>query len=606
MKEASTGFVEALNQPIRPTTQCRVVIGEPLSDRINGTRDGWISYTTDVVGTTAEYEYITLEKDFFVVGGSQIIKPASETTTVKSNGFVSENVATKATSTAGEYTFATVPSLTIAFMSKVLIGRLSFIFNEGLSGITMTGMLDSNTVYTHSFDVSEGTTVSYKWSDKAAITKLVITFPTMRNNVNRLRVKSIMVEGYELNNDDIISLNHSLTVDPLSLDLPSNHLTVKVANYDHWYDPDNTNNVWSTFARKQSVKLYYGTEVNGQTEWLEPDILYLEDAPAVDSNAATFDAYDILYFLTDTFLEGEYSTGDITIKKVIKQILITNCGIQESGFDLGTSSLMDSGLYAPMSLAACRDCLQLLANASCTTLMVSRNGVIKFLNKDFDESADANLVDYYLDYDKMMEKPTVKIGTLLKDVQITTHTMADKSYSTSEEPITAYEGELKTITGSTVVNATYSQAIWPTEVTVSPSGGTDVKLDSDWTYARAATVIVVPTGTSGLMQVKVMGYKLYDWSETDTWQCNDSGESCKIDNPMIGGDERNAQLAERVKSWYKHRYLYDVEFRQDFRLELMDKIQLQTQFGTKVPAIITGLTFTLPGQTGTINLRRMD
>ncbi len=601
MKDASTGFVEALNQPIRPTTQCRVVIGEPLSELLSEGDVGRANFATSIAGKSAEYQYITLEKDFFKVGSNQIIVPTSSG--YKNNGFVSNTMATKSTQTSGQYEFVTIPSITVNLKASVNIGKLSLTFTDGTPAhITIKATSFGITTYSQSFDVSS-TEVSYTLNAVANV--LTVTFDSMWGNTRRLRVSSMQVDGYEFTNDDIISLEHSMNVDPLSLDLPSNYLKVEISNYDHLYDPDNSEGVWDIFSEKQKVKVYYGTEVNGATEWLAPDILYLANPPTVESGVATFEAYDLLYFLKDTYIEGEYSEGTITIKKVIREILITNCGLSTSDFDLGTSGFISAGLYAPMSLSSYKECLQLLANASCTTLLIGRDGVIRFLNKDFDEAANVNLVDYNLDYDKMMEKPVVKVGSQLKDVEITTHVWSRRQ--NVKEEVIAYEGESKTITESTVVNATYTTSpIIPVETTVSPDSSKDVELDYAWTYARAATVIVKPSASSGVMQVKITGYQLYDMNDTYTLKVNDSGETCKVDNPMIGGDNRKVHLANRIKSWYRHRYTYEVDFRQDFRLELMDKIQMQTQFNTKVPAIITGLTFRLPGQTGTINLRRMD
>lgn len=66
------------------------------------------------------------------------------------------------------------------------------------------------------------------------------------------------------------------------------------------------------------------------------------------------------------------------------------------------------------------------------------------------------------------------------------------------------------------------------------------------------------------------------------------------------------ELGARIKNWYAHRSIYEVNFRQDFRLEPLDIITFQTQFEENVPVMITKLQFKLPGQIGAISVRRMN
>lgn len=107
------------------------------------------------------------------------------------------------------------------------------------------------------------------------------------------------------------------------------------------------------------------------------------------------------------------------------------------------------------------------------------------------------------------------------------------------------------------------------------------------------------------MNITLTGIPLTEKQMTVSVSVNKTGESCPVDNPLITDRATALAVGEWVAKYYKNRNSYEVNFRQDFRLDPNDVIYIQSEFEEMIPARITKLQYSLPGQEGAISVRRL-
>ena len=78
-----------------------------------------------------------------------------------------------------------------------------------------------------------------------------------------------------------------------------------------------------------------------------------------------------------------------------------------------------------------------------------------------------------------------------------------------------------------------------------------------------------------------------------------------MDNPLITDAERAHSVGEWVATYLESRNSYDMNFRQDFTLDINDVVYIRSDFEDNIPARITKLQFKLPGQQGAVSVRRV-
>ena len=164
-----------------------------------------------------------------------------------------------------------------------------------------------------------------------------------------------------------------------------------------------------------------------------------------------------------------------------------------------------------------------------------------------------------------------------------------------------------TITGETVPHIT---AIVPNHSPNSPSNILNlIKFTRADIYARYAEIDVQRVDSSVTSQrfgIQLAGTGLEEDNQVVECSVSSVGEVCEIDNPILAGTQQIKNVAEWAAAYLKNRNIYEVDFRQDFRLEPNDVITFQTQFEKNIPVRITRIQFKIPGQAGAICVRRLS
>ncbi len=367
MKVVSNRYKEVINQTIRPTSLFQARL-EMIDRSVEGDATVVTSlkapFSTSIFDKVHECDYLTFEQDFMQVGGNALIIPESD---FLRNGYVSSVVSD------GEGKFIQIPTLEFDFVSvKDFVGMTYEFAKSYPTEIRVTYYLDGTQ---RGQFISTPTGLAFVDEDNHIpdCDRVRFEFLGMSEPHRRLRI-SKMLFGLEkiFNTGDVLSTDHTASVDPISSSLPYEKLTMKVSNYDKDFDPDNPHGMWAYFANGQPLRVRYGTTVDGTTEWVDAAYLYISDAPKVDGKTATFTATDTLSLLTNTYYRGLWRSEGISLYDLAIDVL-HDAGVTSYSIPTYLKGIVT---YAPLPIATHRECLQLIANAGRCVLYTGVDGEI--------------------------------------------------------------------------------------------------------------------------------------------------------------------------------------------------------------------------------------
>ena len=578
MKVVSNRYKEVMNQGIRPSAQFQAtleMIDRSVESDATVTTSEEMPFSTGVFDKVHECDYITFEKNFFQVGSDLRILPDSD---YLKNGYVSSVMS------GDDGKFQAVPVIEFTFLHARNFIAMTYQFARAYpTKIRVTYYLKG--VEQGQF-ISEPDGINFIDAENHIYDcdRVTFEFLEMSEPNRRLRIARL-VFGYEKKFDmgDIVSVDHTMSVDPISSSLPYEKLALKVSNYGKDYNPDNPQGTWVHFVNGQPLSIRYGVRIDGVTEWVEAGRLLLSDAPVVDSDTANFEAVDILSTLTNTYYKGVWRDGGASLYDLAVEVLddagITNYSVSESLRGIRTMS--------PLPVVPHRECLQLIANAGGCVLYTNNQGTIVLENQTYDDAP----VDFYLDFGKMFSKPVVKKTEKLKSVDVTVHSLYKDANVTE-----LYKHEDVEINGVREIQVEYSTA---TDLETEVTGGT---LLSATYYAKTAFLRISATAS---VIILVKGRKIVDDTSIASTKADDNGEVCPLNNPLITDSNRARVIGAWVATYLKSRNSYETNFRQDFALDINDVILIKSDFEENIPARVTKLQYKLPGQQGAISVRRV-
>ena len=578
MKVVSNQYKEVMNQTVRPTSQFQArleIIDRSVESDATVTSPDTMHFSTGLFDNTHEGDYAAFEEDFFRVGSGQRILPDDE---YIQNGYVSSVMPDE------NGVFQQIPIIDISFaISRNFIG-ITYVFSYAYpTKIRVKYYLDGNLKGQF---MSFPTGLNYIDMENRIneCDRVTLEFLEMSEPNRRLRIAR-MSFGYEKKYEmkDIISVNHTLSIDPISSSLPYEKLTLKVNNLGKDYNPDNPQGMWVYFTNGQPLSIQYGVKVDGGMEWIDAGKLILSDAPTVDATSASFDAVDLISTLTNVYNKGVWSASGTTLYDLAFAVLV-DAGVTNH---ILPDSLKNISTRSPLPILPHRECLQMIANAGECILYTNPQGVVVLEEQTHTDTP----VDFHIDFTKMFEKPIVKKTEKLKSVDVTVHSLRASSE----------RSELCKHTGINIGGTKELQVMYDgaTDVEATVVGG---ELLSATYYAHTAFLHISAEST---VDVVVTGCKIVDDTSVLSTKVSDVGEVCPLDNPLITNAERAKSVGEWVATYLESRNSYDMNFRQDFALDINDVIYIRSDFEDNIPARITKLQFKLPGQQGAVSVRRV-
>lgn len=197
---------------------------------------------------------------------------------------------------------------------------------------------------------------------------------------SRARLEDVLIGAKKVfDKSSIIKLEHSLSADPLSLELPDCYISFELDNTDDSWNPDNPTGVTQYIIEQQRITARYGFAVSNKTEWIKAGTFYMSewDTP---SNGITvkFTARSLIDFMNAPYAPPANTT--LTLYALAVDALTqSNLPTNADGTNKWTIStaLQSITVTLPEGFKhTCAEVLQLCANAACCIIWVDRDGDI--------------------------------------------------------------------------------------------------------------------------------------------------------------------------------------------------------------------------------------
>lgn len=509
--------------------------------------------------------YATLEKNYWLLDGNKKLLPE--------NNFALQPLISEVMSDSNGV-FAINPTITISAeasgLEYNLIG-LKFVFdtidNDYPIEFDVECYLNNTLIRTITWENSEVECDMTDGIDNVDMIKIV--FKKMNKPNRRLRLTKMFLGLHQqYTNKDIIEASHKWTIDLLSREITDINFKFTVDNRTARYNADNPNSINRYFQEQQLLEIKYYYEISGNVyELVNGGKLYLTGTPKAEKYEATFEAKGELYFMSDVYKKGIYSTTPKTYTELLTSIF-NEMGISNYTID---SSLEDIKTNIPLPMLSAKELIQLICNATNMVCIEDREGYIHIKAKD-------NLLKgYYLDLDNQIEFPIVETQPNLKDVNVAYYQV--KVESESEE---IFNGKFN-IEGNKKLQIEYSNSP-ATECVATVTNGTIVTANY---YAYYCELDITVTDSSKEVSVVINGKPIELNKSTYTLNVNLIGENCDIDNPLIDSEARATDVAHHFKNYLINRNIYTSENRGEPAWDSGDVIKLETQFSEEINAAIT-------------------
>lgn len=304
-----------------------------------------------------EFEYVTLEDDWYKLDGSMLFPPRPEDAEYLFNGgIITEDI-------CGTIRFAfdntyDIRGLTIDFGRSYPV---DFTISNGGKTIRIT---DNTESYWTTEEIFEGTE------------QLTIQANRMAFGQCRLRIHKVLLGlGISFENKKITSGTKAEYVSPISEELPTLDFTMTIGNKDREFDVENRESAIHYLEVGQEVTVRYGYEITdgGPITWMDGCVCNLSDWEA-DDESMTFTAKDKIDALDGTYYRGRYRTEGISLYDLAVDVL-TDAGLDERQYSLD-AYLQKVIVYNPLPVLSHKECLQIIANAGRCKIYTDRAGAI--------------------------------------------------------------------------------------------------------------------------------------------------------------------------------------------------------------------------------------
>lgn len=230
--------------------------------------------------------------------------------------------------------------------------------------------------------------------------------PNHRKRIDQIYFGKIEVFG----KNDILSFNHEESCDLLTASLPKNEIAFSVSNIDGRWDPNNPEGVGQYLMEQQRLSVRYGTEVNGNTEWIPGGIFFLSEWSSSSGGLEfSFVARDVISRMEIAKSKTQYSNGPLS--SLLNHLLsINNLDKDAISVVVGDDDIVDvtnSDFDSSLSGAAN---LQLLANEHMRIFRHDRQ------NRLIMAPLDRTLRDYPMPLDYAYSYPKITLSKPLKNV----------------------------------------------------------------------------------------------------------------------------------------------------------------------------------------------
>lgn len=200
------------------------------------------------------------------------------------------------------------PTITMDFSERrdVLIPGLTITWSESFGGwatsfrisaYNSTGMIAQKTVTDNTYIVSE------IWVDLIEYTKITVEVLSWSHPYQRVRCTDIRLGIKTVyTKSDLLGYSYSQSIDLLSAVLPKTEVSFSLRNDDNRWNPDNPIGSEKYLLEQQEIKVRYGMDINGTTEWIKGGTFWLSEWNTPSNGLeASFVARDATNFMSSAY-----------------------------------------------------------------------------------------------------------------------------------------------------------------------------------------------------------------------------------------------------------------------------------------------------------------
>jgi len=214
--------------------------------------------------------------------------------------------------------------------------------------------------------------------------------------------------------NDLLGYEHNRSVDLLSATLPQSSIKFELRNDDARWNPDNPIGFGKYLMEQQEVRVRYGMDIDGVTEWIDGGVFWLSewDTPSngLEAVFTATDAFDLMAITYTGSLTG--SLYDIAVAAFEEAELPSmSDGSARYFVDESLKNIMvehtveNSGYHVS-------EVLQMVANAGCCVLYQDRKGVVRI------EPWNRGYTNYRIDPSVSYSHPEYSVNKPLKAVSV--------------------------------------------------------------------------------------------------------------------------------------------------------------------------------------------
>lgn len=562
-------MIEQLKKPKRNLGFLKVEFNiiDPETESINVTTNDEMPFSDlqkikqdEIIQTK---NYATLEKNFWILDGSQPIYGSEEIGQAYISSFMSNE----------NCEFDEQPKIILT--SDILLTTLGLTISfDRINGnfakeIKVKAYRNNNLIMDkdYTLDTYVERLIFADNEELVRWNKIEIYFVKTNLPYRRIRINQLVFGILEIyTNENIINAESNEKTTMINSELPTHTFKFTISNMNKLFNPDNPEGWYRYILQQQPISYEWGYQLDdGTIEWILGGNMLLTGSVDVGDNQVTFSTTTLINYLTNTYKKGVYDINGKSLYDLAVDVL-TDSDINSSQYNLW-DGLKLIRTDAPLPKLEVRQLLQIIATAGNCILFTDRENIINI--QPFNFTINPNGMNYGF----ITSKPTIKVQSELYNAIIYIN-----HYSIDEAVSELFKNESLEITGTTKVEIEYDLA---TDVSTTITNGTIVSANY---YGRYA-VLEITNNSDDPVSLKLVGKKINVSQTIDSKNYNDDGENIEYRNDLItqmSEGSKEVKLKEFIGNWYNCRNIYSFNNRGDITKDTREVLAIETDFSSNL------------------------
>ena len=383
----------------------------------------------------------------------------------------------------------------------------------------------------------------------------------------RIRVNQLLFGIMETYTDDnILSAESKEKTTMINSELPTHTFKFTIDNMNKLFNPDNPEGWYRYILQQQPISYEWGYELDdGTIEWVLGGKMLLTGSVDVGENQVTFSTTTLINYLTKVYKKGVYNANGRSLYDLAVDVLNDN-GIDSSQYNLW-EGLKELKTDAPLPKLEARQLLQIISTTGNCIFYTDREDIINIQPFEYVLNTDG------MDYDFITSKPVVNVQSeLYNSIVYINH------YSIESAVSELFKNESLEISDNTTIEVEYDLA---TNIEATITGGTILNA----TYYGRYAILEITNNSDELVSLIITGNKIGVSQTIDSKKYNADGEDIEYKNDLVTQmveSSKSIKLKEFIGNWYNNRNIYSFNNRGDILKDTREILPIETDFSSKL------------------------